>query len=71
MRINALDVKGALDKNQQLISAVTIVATQTKMNVFGSCFSLYFRLQLLWCSVEKAIGSLSKSFCIFVVVHEA
>ena len=25
MRINALDVKGALDKNQQLISAVTIV----------------------------------------------
>ena len=42
MRINALDVKGALDKNQQLISAVTIVLTQTQMNVFG-CIRILFQ----------------------------
>ena len=41
MRINALDVKGALDKNQQLISAVTIVLTQTQMNVFGCIWILF------------------------------
>ena len=46
MRINALDVKGALDKNQQLISAVTIVLTQTQMNVFG-CIWILFQSLLL------------------------
>ena len=46
MRINALDVKGALDKNQQLISAVTIVLTQTQMNVFGSIWILFQSLFL-------------------------
>ena len=46
MRINALDVKGALDKNQQLISAVTIVLTQTQMNVFGCIWMLFQSLFL-------------------------
>ena len=46
MRINALDVKGALDKNQQLISAVTIVLTQTQMNVFGCIWILFQSLFL-------------------------
>ena len=41
MRINALDVKGALDKNQQIISAVMIVLTQTQMNVFGCIWILF------------------------------
>ena len=42
MRINALDVKGALDKNQQIISAVMIVLTQIQMNVFG-CIRILFQ----------------------------
>ena len=46
MKINALDVKGALDKNQQLISAVTIVLTQTQMNVFGCIWILFQSLFL-------------------------
>ena len=40
--MNALDVKGALDKSQQIISAVMIVLTQTQMNVFG-CIRILFQ----------------------------
>ena len=55
MRINALDVKGALDKNQQLISAVTIVLTQTQMNVFGCILVSVFISVCNCCGVARDI----------------
>ena len=51
MRINAADVKGALDKNQQLISAVTIVLTQT-----DECIRLYSDLVSVFISVCNCCG---------------
>ena len=42
MTINAADAKGPLDKNQQLICAVTIVLTQIQMNVFR-CIRILFQ----------------------------
>ena len=53
MRINALDVKGALDKNQQLISAVTIVLTQTQTD---ECIRLYSDLVSVFISVCNCCG---------------
>ena len=52
VRINAANVKGALDKNQQLSSAVTIVLTQTQMN----CIRLYSDLASVFISVCNCCG---------------